>query len=127
MNAINVCLQDIRFNIPDQVLFIGFIEGNDSINNIVSLDERIVNKVIRPRVLRDCNLIGGIDAKLNLKGAQIDYLGYNNEYLIRIPKGMTQGKSILRALELLSNVNYGFNYPGVSSSAISLPIRAASA
>ena len=116
MNAINVALTDIRFNIPADILFIGFMEGySDTVNQIISLDERIVQKVIRPRVMRDCNLIGGIDAKINLKTAQIDYLGYNNEYIIRISKGMTQGKSILRALELLSNVNYGFNYPGVNS------------
>lgn len=115
MNAINVALNEIRFNIPQDILFIAFIEGNDSTNHIISLDERIMVKVIRPRVMRDCNLVGGIDAKISLKGAQIDFIGYNNEYLIKIPKGMTQGKSIIEALELLSNVNYGFNYPGVNS------------
>ena len=115
MNAINVALNDIRFNIPEHVLYIGFIEGNDSTNHIVSLDERIMTKVIRPRVMRDCNLVGGVPAKIELRGAHVENVGYKNEYIVQIPKTATQGKSILVALELLSNVNYGYNYPGVNS------------
>ena len=76
----------------------------DNINNqIVSLDDRILNTVIRPIVLVDCNLVGGIDMSIDLflvdVARQPDY-----GYIITIDKKHTGGRSILAAYDIICNV-----------------------
>jgi len=57
MNAISNALVDLRFKIPPEILNIGFRENAVMINQVIGLDERILNSVIRTRVLKDCNLV----------------------------------------------------------------------
>ena len=112
MNALINAIKDVKFNIPKEVLNIAFIEyGIDSINNqIISLDDRILNTVLRPIVLVDCNLVGGIDTDIDLSLTDIlrqpDY-----GYIINIDKNVTGGRSILCAYEIICNVIAGPSYP----------------
>lgn len=116
MNAINKALNEIKFNIPIEVLNIAFLEyGGTNINKVISLDERIMAAVIRPRVLVDCNLISGIDMKIDLTDIMINRL-YTGEYLLEVPKAATQGKSILMPLEIVCNVVYANTYPALNAS-----------
>ena len=118
MNAITNAIKDVKFNIPPEVLNAAFIEyGIDNINNqIVSLDDRILNTVLRPIVLVDCNLVGGTDIEIDLcytKAArQPDY-----GYIIEIDKKVTGGRSILAAYEIICNVIAGPSYPSSGGSA----------
>jgi hypothetical protein len=68
----------------------------------ISIDEQITNLVIKNRVMVDCNLVGGTHALIpldNLRVEQVD--AYTNVY--RIPKSLTQGRSIVSVL----SVGYG--------------------
>lgn len=117
MNAINKALNEIKFNIPREILDIAFKEYDVyNYNKIVSLDEKIMSKVIRPRVLVDCNLISGINMEVDLTHANVSRLPTTMEYIIEIPKKYTNGKSILMPLELICNVYYTNTFPGVNSS-----------
>ena len=103
MNALTKALSEIKFNIPPEVLQIGFVENFNRVNHIVSLDERILNSVIRARVLVDANLAGGVVAKIPISNCR--YFEVNRgEWVIEVPKNLTQGKSIVN---LLSLVAYG--------------------
>lgn len=100
MNAIQKSLSDLRHTIPNQLLELAFVESyyNYRANNI-SLDERIRNTVIRPRVLVDCNLVGGMImyvelGRCTLLSSDLTTLVYH------IPKELTEGKSVMSALEL---------------------------
>lgn len=115
MNAITTAIQMVHENIPPQILDIGFREyNNTSLNNVVSLDERIAIKVVRPRVLRDCNLVSGIAAKIEVNKCKIDYIPHRLEHIIYVPHSITGGKSILSVLELISNVIYTNALPGLN-------------
>lgn len=112
MNALTNAIKDVKLNIPKEILNIAFIEyGIDNINNqIVSLDDRILNTVLRPIVLVDCNLVGGTDVDIDLSLVNIlrqpDY-----GYIIDIDKKVTGGRSVLAAYEIICNVIAGPSYP----------------
>lgn len=114
MNAINKALNEIKFNIPPEILNIAFMEyAGINTNKIITLDEMIITKVIKPRCMVDCNLMQGIEMKIDLNQCNV-YRTETYEYLIDVPKAVTQGKSILVPLELICNVMYG-NYYGSCS------------
>lgn len=128
MNAINKALNEIKFNIPSEILQIAFQEyGEVNINKIISLDERIMNCVIRPRCLVDCNIVSGIDMTIDLYQCTLHMLN-NFEHIIEVPKHLTGGKSILTPLELVANVinstaySSSVNYTGISPLANSATI-----
>lgn len=106
MNAINYALSVINKVIPEQILYLTFIENNDKINQVISLDERILTSVVRPRILVDCNIVGGIMTKIPVAKCIITTLA-TNEFIIEVPKLLTNNKSIINVLSLVSNVNYG--------------------
>lgn len=112
MNALTNAIKDVKLNIPKEILNIAFLEyGVENINNqIVSLDDRILNTVIRPIVLVDCNLVGGIDMSIDLflvdVARQPDY-----GYIITIDKKHTGGRSILAAYDIICNVVSVPSYP----------------
>ena len=117
MNAITKSLEDIRYNIPLEVLNIAFKAGNRNSWSAtpISLEERITASVIRSRVLVDCNLVGGIEKVINLAKAQVTYV-YNLDTLYKIPKVLTDNKSITSVLsfipgtlnaDAISSIGYG--------------------
>jgi len=105
MNAVNKALTELRYTIPEDILNIGFMERNTRINQVISLDERIMSSVIRPRVLVDCNLVGGIMTKVDLNRCNIVNLA-DREFVVEVPKILTNGKSIVSLLSIVSNVIY---------------------
>lgn len=102
MNAIIKAIQDIKYNIPIEVLQIGFVENFDRVNHVTSLDDRILNSVIRPRVLTDCNLIGGVTVKIDISQCNVMQLP-TREYVIEVPKSLTSNRPIVACLSLVAN------------------------
>lgn len=93
-------ISDIRFNIPKEVLEIAFL-GDLGIERRRpgSLDWEIRNKIIDAKVRPDCNLLGALEMNIPLANAEIIYDKsglYRN--VARIPKSLTQGRSIVQAL-----------------------------
>lgn len=108
MNAVNNALVDLRYMIPLEILNIGFIESSQIINQAISLDDKILSQVVRPRVLKDCNLVGGIEINLPLDKCGIIQLSYT-EYVIQVPKTLTNNKSIISVLSLSASISSTMN------------------
>lgn len=102
MNAISKALDEIKYRIPKEILNIVF--SNIQVgwrNTAISLDEQILSKVIKSRVLIDCNLVGGTEAFISLEGVE-QYSPDQFVTVFRIPKDMTQGRTIMS----VSSVSY---------------------
>jgi len=107
MNAIDKALQEIRATIPLPILqrsFINTIEHYQMLN--VSLDSVIRDQVISQRVWADCSLQGAQQVLIpfsNLKPIQPD----TYSFIYRIPKSMTNGRSIMSVLDVVYYVAQG--------------------
>lgn len=104
MNAITYALQQIHFDIPEEILQIKF-SAPRALQAVASIDSNIEAAVIRPMVLTDCNVIGGITMYIETNECGIEALE-NNRYIIHVPKSLTNGKSIVSAFALLANTLY---------------------
>lgn len=101
MNPIRKAVYEMRARIPRQILEKVFVDGSRYYRNNLqtSLEEQIETLVIRPRVLVDCNLIGGQEVLVPLAGlVQERPLDYTT--VINIPKDRTQGRSINSVLNV---------------------------
>ena len=65
----------------------------------VTMDEQIINQVIRPRVMVDCDLVGGTEALVSLEGLSPEITD-RFVMVFHIPKDRTQGRSITSVLSL---------------------------
>jgi hypothetical protein len=123
MNVISKCLSDIKRSIPKQLLeaaFIGKAVTTYAQARSVNIDDQITNNVIKPRVLIDCNLVGGTQAVIPLEGLHQSSID-NQQVIIHIPKDRTQGRSINSVLNVSffsgSNLGSYLNGSGGGSSA----------
>lgn len=114
MSPITKAIDEVMFTIPRPVLEAVFINRTQNFRALpVGLDEQILNLVVRPRVMVDCNLVGGTEAFVSLDGLDVARI---NEWssVYRIPKTRTQGRSIMSVLNITFNhplavLNYGVN------------------
>lgn len=100
MNPIKKAVDDIRYRIPKEILSLVFTDYNSNWRKTpISLEEQILNKVIRPRVLVDCNLVGGAQVFISLDGVPSEM---TNDYttVYYIPKDRTQNRSIISVLSI---------------------------
>lgn len=100
MNALTKSLSELRYRIPEQVLQLAF---RDELVNYrrapISLEEQILLKVIRPRVLMDIDIVGGQAVIIPLENIQPRYIDtYTMVY--HIPKEATQYRSIMSVLSV---------------------------
>lgn len=98
--VIQKVIADIRFEIPLEVLEVAFLgdTGRERLRP-GSLDWEIRNKVIDAKVRPDCDLMGAQEMNIPLARAEIIYDKsglYRN--VVRIPKALTQGRTITEAL-----------------------------
>jgi hypothetical protein len=109
MNAIRKAVDDCKYRIPPQILKEVFTAKTYSWRDSpISIDERIINEVIKSRVLVDCSLVGGTEAMLPLDGLPMERVN-NYTVVFHIPKTMTDGRSIM------SVHSVSFNTPGMLS------------
>lgn len=100
MNAIQKALDEVQFRLPRPILETVFIKRAKHYRaGGASVTDHILNEVVRPRVLVDCNLSGGTEAFINLNNLHPER---TNDYtqVYRIPKEVTQGRSIMSALNI---------------------------
>lgn len=100
MNPISKALTEVQFRIPKEVLHTVFVKRIERWRDTPkSVDEQIMALVLRPRVIIDCNLVGGREIWICLDGLRTggDEL-YQSVY--RIPKNRTNGASILSVLNV---------------------------
>lgn len=96
--AVEKALAEIRFIIPEEILDLVFIKKAYTYRDRpTNLDREIIKKVIAPRVLMDCNLLGGVDYMVELQDI---YRETTEEFMAvyRIPKEFTDNRSIISVL-----------------------------
>lgn len=98
--AISKALDEVKFKIPRQLLDVIFLPRELRFRATpASLDEVILSTVVRPRVLVDCNLVHGAEIFVNLSRSPFERTD-NLTTVFRIPKSLTNGRSIMSVLNL---------------------------
>ena len=102
MNAVQYGLSVLKQSIPEMILELTFRNKvNENANKITSLDDRMLVEHIRPHILMDMNVIGGIPIRINIDACESEWLDAN-EYLIVVPKSMTNNQPIISVDELIN-------------------------
>lgn len=117
MNPIKKAIEEVKYRIPRQLLERVFINGSGSwrVGPKSNLDDQILTLVVRPRVMVDCNLIGGVQEVIPLDGLPQDK---PESWLtvIHIPKSLTDGRSINSVLDVvLTNQAYSAGYANMGN------------
>lgn len=93
-------VDEVKMTIPPQILQVAF---RDNVSNWrkapVSLDDMIMNKVIKPRVLVDANLVGGQISMINLANMVPKYSD-NASIVYELPPEATQNREIISVLSV---------------------------
>lgn len=102
LNPISHAIGEIQMTIPPPILTEVF--GREDIRNWrrtapVSIDEMIKSKVLRPRVLKDANLLGGRHAMISLESVR-GYQQDNYSSIYDIPPQLTGHREILSVLSV---------------------------
>jgi hypothetical protein len=101
MDCVRYSLANLKRVIPMDILRAVFLKREmgyrDNMEN--TIDEQLMALVIRPRVLVDCNLVGGVEVFIPLDGIPV---WRQNDYtsIYRIPKEKTQGRSIMSVMNI---------------------------
>lgn len=119
MNPITKAVDEIKFSIPFEVLREAFKETSTWRQTPLSMDEQILTKVIRPRVIVDTNLIGGEPVQISLEGiAPVHFDNYTSIY--EIPPDRVNNRTIVSVLSIgympytMMYSNGGLGYGAVS-------------
>lgn len=96
MNVIAMAVEKIiNYEIPKEILEIVFLNpAYQKTKNPSTLPECIITRVIRPRVLVDCNLVAGEYSIVDISGLPIDYVD-NYHMMIKIPPNRLQNRKIM--------------------------------
>lgn len=122
MNALLYAIAQVRNKIPEQILYEAFnLDEQPTTMNLTTLDDKILRKCIRKRVLVDANIVGGIETVIPLVGVQPSF--YEDYYTVyNIPPELTMNKEIISALGLTAMpVNSGFGNPMTTMGGYGMP------
>lgn len=121
MNAIQYALNNLRHHIPEPVLQLAFAPRNivqpsvrwQPNNEFFSLDHAIREKVIDGRVNVDCNLVGGMQIAIDLRGVPFEQFDMSTR-VFRIPYEKSGGLRIV-SVQTLNYLTY-HGVPGYGGS-----------
>jgi hypothetical protein len=101
MNPIHKALSEVKYVIPKAVLEKTFLNRHQAWRQPVetNLDQQITSLVIRPRVLVDCNIVGGTQAMIPISDLPYEQPD-GATTVMRIPKSHTQGRTINSVLHV---------------------------
>jgi hypothetical protein len=131
LNAINKAVDDVKRSIPRQILDAVFNQRQYSFRpQSYTIEEQIINKIIKSRVIVDMDLMGGTEAFIPLENVPYETV---NPYthVFNIPKKLSQGRSIMSVLSVtltspsLANTLNGMN--NINSCSVTPPMVAAQA
>lgn len=99
-NPISKTTSDMWRKIPHEILKAVFAPTYNQWRTVpVNVDDQIVSTVIRPRVLVDCNLVGGQEVWIRLDGIRYERTPEMMS-VIYVPKDKTNGRPISQVLHL---------------------------
>jgi hypothetical protein len=107
MNPITKALDEVMFRIPREILKVVFQEPYQQYRDLPSdIKERIRCMVLVPRVLVDCNLVSGVETRIDLSDVASETVDGGYTTVFQIPKTKTNNRSILSVFD----VTYGDMY-----------------
>ena len=113
MLPIQKAITDIKMRIPELVLNLAFLNKINKTSIIrPTVDEQIENIVIRPKVLVDLNVVGGMTTTIKLDMCQQEIIPFNetsNLLVIYVPPELTGKRRIIMPLSL----TYGYYSNGL--------------
>lgn len=99
-NPVSRAVSVIRRTIPNQILNEVFLPKSAHWSGaIFNVDEEIARQVIRPRVIADCDIIGGHEQLIRLADCRIERTP-DLQTVIYVPKKATGGRSITSVLSM---------------------------
>jgi len=100
MNALLYAINEINHQIPAEIIHAGMtIDEQPTTVNLTSLDDKILRKVLKKRVLVDANIVGGIEAIIPLNNIQPSF--FEHFYTVyQIAPELTNNKEIISALSI---------------------------
>lgn len=109
LNPIDKAIADIKFSIPKQILKKVFLNNQPFWTpQNTSLEEQIKLLVIQAKVLPDCDIVGGTKVYIPTSNIPREYTDQFT-VIFRVPKQMTQGRTItsVLAMSYLESNTYG--------------------
>lgn len=100
MSAVQKSLDEIKNEIPPFILDLIFMQrARNTRGRPLSVDDAILNAVIRRRVMVDCNMVGGEEVIIDLSGVPGERPD-NYTTIYQIPKSLTNGRKIVTPLNI---------------------------
>ena len=118
MNAVDDAIRNLKYNIPIELLEMSFLNYADVNHRHISLDEKIRSTIIVGRVIRDCSQTEGVMVNIEVDSCNVSLIA-RGEYIIDVPKKLTQGRTIVDPLSLTTNAFYT-NIAGSSTASSSI-------
>lgn len=100
MNIITKAVQDVMYEIPEEVLREVFVKSrNGFYGSAESMESLIITKVVQPRVVPDASIAKGEHMTINLAGVKPKILD-NYRSIYEIPHSLTGNKRIISTLSV---------------------------
>ena len=117
MGILQKAVEEIKYRIPFNILTAAFnVPSEDGWRAApVSLDELILSKVIRPRVITDTNIVGGETIMVALEGLMPSYVD-NYTRVVIIPGDRVNHRNIMSVLSA-HYLPYGYSFNNVNAPA----------
>lgn len=115
MGILQKAIEELKYRIPFNILTAAFNDHNEQAwrRAPVSLDELIMTKVIRPRVIVDTNLVGGETVMVPLDGLMPLYVD-NYTRVVEIPGDRINHRNIMTVLSA-HYLPYGFSFNNMNA------------
>ena len=116
MGLIDYAINKIKkIGIDRHILELVFLKEPNGLGISPSIDEQIETLVIDELVLKDLNVIGGMEVNIPLDKCNVSYVQntlYNRNAVVTVPFELTNGRKILEALNVLLILSQEFTYGG---------------
>ena len=115
MGILQKAVDEIKYRIPYDILNAAFRDYSESgwRGAPVSLEELIMSKVIRPRVIFDTNIVGGETIMVPLDGLMPKYADHYTR-VVEIPLERVNGRSIMSVLSA-HYLPHGYSFNNMNS------------
>lgn len=122
MNILKKMVSELKFRIPEEILKITFKDKEHwrELNSNVSIDQIMLNAVVRPRLLVDLDIMGGTEVIVPLEGLSPIFVDINT-IVYQIPPHLINNRSIMSVLSV-SYLPYtsSYNASGLGSTPVNM-------
>ena len=98
LDALQYVLKEIKYQIPNEILQVGFtIDEPPQSASLTSIEDKIIHKLIKKRVLMDANIIGGIEVLIPVQTLEPQFYDYGYTIYYVTPE-LVMSKEIVSCL-----------------------------